>query len=182
MFWSGKIKILTSYNFLKIARASWAYSNVAQCLSGLHGLLGSSPSTAKRQAKWPNIRSSRNGRLPEKSQQTNINISEEIIYFTLTITLNRHKFNRKLAFKTNTSMKQLYITIKFVYLFVCLFVCETGFLCVVLAVLELTLDQAGLELTDPPASASPSAVLGLKAWATTASSTHIFLNHLLISS
>jgi hypothetical protein len=32
-------------------------------------------------------------------------------------------------------------------LFVCLFVClKTGFLCVALAVLELTLDQAGLEL------------------------------------
>ena len=39
-------------------------------------------------------------------------------------------------------------------LFVCLFVCfETGFLCVtVLAILELTL--AGLELRDPPVSAS----------------------------
>ena len=29
---------------------------------------------------------------------------------------------------------------------------RTGFLCVALAVLELTLDQAGLELRDPPAS------------------------------
>jgi hypothetical protein len=43
----------------------------------------------------------------------------------------------------------------------------TGFLCVALAVLELTLvDQAGLELRNQPASASQ--VLGLKAWATTA--------------
>jgi hypothetical protein len=42
---------------------------------------------------------------------------------------------------------------------------ETGFLCVVLAVLELILDQAGLELRNPPASASQ--VLGLKACATT---------------
>jgi hypothetical protein len=43
---------------------------------------------------------------------------------------------------------------------------ETGFLCVALAVLELTLDQAGLELRNPSASASQ--VLGLKACATTA--------------
>jgi hypothetical protein len=44
---------------------------------------------------------------------------------------------------------------------------ETGFLCVVLAVLELTLVvQAGLELRNLPASASH--VLGLKACATTA--------------
>jgi hypothetical protein len=43
---------------------------------------------------------------------------------------------------------------------------ETGFLCIALAVLELTfVDQAGLELRNPPASASP--VLGLKACATT---------------
>jgi hypothetical protein len=43
---------------------------------------------------------------------------------------------------------------------------ETGFLCIALAVLELTLvDQAGLELRNPPASASR--VLGLKASATT---------------
>ncbi len=58
--------------------------------------------------------------------------------------------------------------------FCCLFVClffETGFLCIALAVLELTLfwnsvDQAGLELRNPPASASQ--VLGLKVNATTA--------------
>jgi hypothetical protein len=38
---------------------------------------------------------------------------------------------------------------------------ETGFLCIALAVLELTfVDQAGLELRNPPASASQ--VLGLK--------------------
>jgi hypothetical protein len=37
---------------------------------------------------------------------------------------------------------------------------ETGFLCVALAVLELTVDQAGLKLRNPPASASQ--VLGLK--------------------
>jgi hypothetical protein len=43
---------------------------------------------------------------------------------------------------------------------------ETGFLCVALAVLELTLDQAGLELRSLPASASQ--VLGLKACTTTA--------------
>jgi hypothetical protein len=42
---------------------------------------------------------------------------------------------------------------------------EIGFLCVALAVLELTVDQAGLELRNLPASASR--VLGLKACATT---------------
>jgi hypothetical protein len=31
---------------------------------------------------------------------------------------------------------------------------ETGFLCVALAVLELTVDEAGPELRNPPASAS----------------------------
>jgi hypothetical protein len=46
---------------------------------------------------------------------------------------------------------------------------ETGFLCIALAVLGLTLDQAGLELRNPPASASQ--VLGLKACATTPGST-----------
>ena len=41
------------------------------------------------------------------------------------------------------------------YLFVCLFVSGTGFLCVALAVLELnSADQAGLELRDLPAPAS----------------------------
>ena len=51
-------------------------------------------------------------------------------------------------------------------LFVCLFF-ETGFLCIALAVLELTfVDQAGLELRNP--SASASRVLGLKACTTTA--------------
>ena len=56
------------------------------------------------------------------------------------------------------------------WFFVCLFFLfsfgffETGFLCVALAVLELTHfeDQAGLELRNPIASASW--VLGLKAW------------------
>jgi hypothetical protein len=49
------------------------------------------------------------------------------------------------------------------YLFIYFF--ETGFHCVALAVLELTLDQAGLELRNP---ASASQVLGLKACATNA--------------
>jgi hypothetical protein len=55
----------------------------------------------------------------------------------------------------------------FLFLFFCfLFFFETGFLCIALAVLELTfVDQAGLELRNPPASASR--VLGLKACATT---------------
>ena len=43
---------------------------------------------------------------------------------------------------------------------------QTGFLCVALAVLELTVDQAGLELRNPPASASAFQVLGLKVCAT----------------
>lgn len=45
------------------------------------------------------------GDFQKMSQQTNINISEEIIYFTLlALTLNKDtKFNRKLAFETNTS-------------------------------------------------------------------------------
>ena len=48
------------------------------------------------------------------------------------------------------------------FLVACLFVCfETGFLWIALAVLELSLDQAGLELRDLPASASQ--VLGLQA-------------------
>ena len=47
------------------------------------------------------------------------------------------------------------------YLFICLFF-KTGFLCVALAVLELnSVDQAGLKLRNPPASASQ--MLGLKA-------------------
>jgi hypothetical protein len=44
---------------------------------------------------------------------------------------------------------------------------ETGFLCVALAVLELTVDQTGLELRNLPASASQ--VLGSKVCATTPS-------------
>ena len=42
-----------------------------------------------------------------------------------------------------------------------LFIFKTGFLCTALAVLEFTVDQAGLKLKDQPASAS--LVLGLKA-------------------
>jgi hypothetical protein len=53
----------------------------------------------------------------------------------------------------------------FVFFFFLVFF-KTGFLCVALAVLELhSVDQAGLELRNPPASASR--VLGLKACATT---------------
>jgi hypothetical protein len=52
-----------------------------------------------------------------------------------------------------------------IYLFIMFL--ETGFLCIALAVLELIfVDQAGLELRNPPASASQ--VLGLKVCATTA--------------
>ena len=51
---------------------------------------------------------------------------------------------------------------------------ETGFLCIALAILKLTLvDQAGPELRNPPASASQ--VLGLKACATTARPSRRFL-------
>jgi hypothetical protein len=51
---------------------------------------------------------------------------------------------------------------------------ETGFLCIALAILKLTLvDQAGPELRNPPASASQ--VLGLKACATTARPSRHFL-------
>jgi hypothetical protein len=58
------------------------------------------------------------------------------------------------------------------------FFSETGFLCrnIALAVLELTLDQAGLELRNLPASASK--VLGLKAYATTAQPLNRFLRRL----
>jgi hypothetical protein len=63
-------------------------------------------------------------------------------------------------------------------LFVCLFVFwffKTGFLCIALAVLELT-HQAGLEVRNPPAS--PSQVLGLKVCANTPGSFH-FLKTIL---
>ena len=50
-----------------------------------------------------------------------------------------------------------------VFVFIFLFF-ETVFLCVALAVLELSVDQAGLELRNSPVSASQ--VLGLKACAT----------------
>ena len=51
-------------------------------------------------------------------------------------------------------------------LFVYLFVFKTGFLCVALAVLEPSVDQAGLKLRNPPDSATQ--VLGIKVCATTA--------------
>ena len=53
---------------------------------------------------------------------------------------------------------------------------ETGFLCVALAVLELTthfVDQAGLKLRNPPASTSQ--VLGLKVCATMPGNINIFI-------
>jgi hypothetical protein len=56
------------------------------------------------------------------------------------------------------------LTTVFCFLFFFFWFFETGFLCVALAVLELTY-QAGLELRNPPASASQ--VLGLKVCATT---------------
>jgi hypothetical protein len=59
------------------------------------------------------------------------------------------------------------LTLWFFFLFLAFGFLETGFLlCVALAVLELTLNQAGLELRNPTASASQ--VLGLKVCATTA--------------
>jgi hypothetical protein len=61
----------------------------------------------------------------------------------------------------NSSLKRY---IYFLICGTCLFVFgffKIGFLCVALAVLELTVDQAGLELRNLPASASQ--VLGLKA-------------------
>ena len=55
----------------------------------------------------------------------------------------------------------------FICLFVCLFVFETGFLCIALGCPRTHfVDQAGLELRNMPASASQ--VLGVKACATTA--------------
>jgi hypothetical protein len=50
---------------------------------------------------------------------------------------------------------------------------ETGFLCVALAVLELFVDQTGLKLRNPPASASRA--LGLKVRATTPGSELLFI-------
>jgi hypothetical protein len=60
----------------------------------------------------------------------------------------------------------LFCFVLFCFVLFCSFLFfETGFLCVALAVLELTfVGQAGLELRNPPASASY--VLGLKACAT----------------
>jgi hypothetical protein len=56
---------------------------------------------------------------------------------------------------------------------------ETGFICIALAVLELThfVDQADLELRNPPASASQ--VLGLKACATMPGETCLVLTKYL---
>jgi hypothetical protein len=65
------------------------------------------------------------------------------------------------------------------FLFVCLFFCfgfEAGFLCVALGCPGThSVDQAGLELRNPPASASQ--VLGLKACATTAWPSFDFCSH-----
>jgi hypothetical protein len=66
-------------------------------------------------------------------------------------------------YKTKHEFRDFMINLLFyVFLFVFLFVFETGFLCVALT----ALDQAGLELRNPPASASQ--LLGLKACATIA--------------
>jgi hypothetical protein len=69
-------------------------------------------------------------------------------------------------------------TCVYVYMCIYIFFSKTGFLCVALAVLELTLDQAGLELRNLPASASQ--VLGLKACATTSSLQPYIFNFVLI--
>jgi hypothetical protein len=54
-----------------------------------------------------------------------------------------------------------FLTLCKLFVFVFCFFFKTGFPCVSLAVLELnSVDQAGLELRNPPASASP--VLGLR--------------------
>jgi hypothetical protein len=68
-----------------------------------------------------------------------------------------------LLFETNIA---LFCFVLFCFVLFCFVVFETGFLCVALAVLELTVDQADFELRKPPASASQ--VLGLKVCATTA--------------
>jgi hypothetical protein len=78
--------------------------------------------------------------------------------FTLFYFWNQHKNQYK--FEEKSSLQDLFIYLFFGFFF------KTGFLCIALAVLELTfVDQAGLELRNLPASASR--VLGLKAWATT---------------
>jgi hypothetical protein len=60
-------------------------------------------------------------------------------------------------------------------LFFCPWFFETSFLCVALAVLDEThsVDQAGLELKNPPASASQ--VLGLKACAAATTTTQLHI-------
>ena len=55
-------------------------------------------------------------------------------------------------------------------LFVCFF--ETGFLSVTLADLELTVDQAGLKLTDPSASAKTKGVAQYQSTYRSPSSSH----------
>lgn len=61
----------------------------------------------------------------------------------------------------------------FVFCFV--FVCPQNSCSVALTGLELTLDQAGLELTDPPPSSPASGVLGFSVWAT-----HLDLSYKLL--
>jgi hypothetical protein len=60
----------------------------------------------------------------------------------------------------------LFCFVLFCFVLFCFVLFETWFLCVALAVLELTGDQDGLELRNPPASVSQ--VLGLKVCTTTA--------------
>jgi hypothetical protein len=59
---------------------------------------------------------------------------------------------------------------------ICFGFSETGFLCVALAVLELSVDQAGLELRNSPASASQ--VLGLKACTTMPGTVQNYKSHI----
>ena len=67
------------------------------------------------------------------------------------------------------SKARMFFFVFLFFVFICLFFgfwfFETGFLCVALTVLELTLDQAGLKLRNSPASASQ--VLRLKVCAST---------------
>jgi hypothetical protein len=75
---------------------------------------------------------------------------------------------RTLLIPGKSSTTELYPSSFYFFYFFYFWFFETGFLCIALAVLELTfVDQAGLELRSPPASASR--VLGLKACATTSS-------------
>jgi hypothetical protein len=78
---------------------------------------------------------------------------------------------------TKTSENSLYINFQFFFFF---WFFETGFLCVVLAGCSGTrsVHQAGLELRNPPASASQ--VLGLKACATTPGPFLLFFKFIFI--